>query len=194
MPPRRTQRKISVCKITEPMADEFFWNHNTPPKVKVHSIAVSRLAKNLAEQAVTKPKLKMETTPEHLYFAGLLHDVAKNPGKRSNDFDPEHSWKGGMALFKADKEVAKIAGYHDFLNFARSDLSFDQKLLIYCDLRIVGGKTVTLSTRINAIIKKWKKSPRYKIWAEEVKEAKSHAFAFQRLLEENGIKINSKIH
>jgi len=195
MPKRKTNaKKVPKCKINPNMVEELYWDHNTPPKVIVHSTLVGRLAKSLAEQIAENKKLKLETSPDHLYYAGLLHDVAKNPKKRSNEFDPEHSWAGGRAVFQADKEVAKIAGYHDFLNIARKDLSFDQKLLIYCDLRIVGGKIVPLKTRIDSIVRKWKKSPRYKVWVNEVKEAKKSAYEFQRLLRQNKINVNPRMH
>ncbi|MFH1586547.1 MAG: hypothetical protein ABID38_01670 [Candidatus Diapherotrites archaeon] len=191
-------REKPGCRISRKWAYNRFGEYKTPHKVIVHSVIMARLARNLARQAQKSKGLKSEITPTHFHRAGLLHDVTK----KANESNPGHPWVSGKEFFEKDAEVAKLICYHDYKNIGRDDLTFDQKLFIYCDLRVLGGNLVPLEERFEKIKESTLARGRendanieyIKRSLRETDEAFEAARKFEELLVKNGINISPRFH
>ena len=146
---------------TRQQSFELLWHHNIPQNVIRHSIAVSRLAEEVAQNYIKKhPKAKINL--ELLDRACLLHDISKIAAIQKGK-NEDHGELGYELLKKHGyPEVAIIVRKHPLhciLDAKRKPKSLEEKILFYADKRVKDNKVVTLKERLSDLRKRY---PEYK--------------------------------
>ncbi len=151
---------------------ELLWHHNTPQNIIRHSIAVSRLAADIGA------KLKGEGKKINLALldrACILHDIGKMVAIQT---DGSHGEIGYSILLKHGyKEVAEVIRTHSLhciLDSKNKPKTWEEKLLYYCDKRVMENKVVSLRERLADLKKRY---PKYR---ESIKKAEPLVYRLER--------------
>ncbi|MBI3033819.1 HDIG domain-containing protein [Candidatus Woesearchaeota archaeon] len=124
---------------------ELLWSHNVPQNIIRHSIAVSRIAADVAQGLLLRRK---RINLELLDRACLLHDIGKlkaiQTGGNHEEIGYEILAKHGYG------EVAEIIRKHPvhyIYDAVNRPSSWEEKVLYYADKRANGHKVVSLRER-----------------------------------------------
>ncbi|MBW2963929.1 HDIG domain-containing protein [Candidatus Woesearchaeota archaeon] len=122
-----------------------------PPGVINHSIAVKNFALEMADRLSVHG---IDIDRELIAASALLHDIMKVNAEVC------HGIEGGEFLRKKGfHEVARVVEKHCLNNLRDPELvpkTKEEKLLMYADLKINGGKVVSLDDRFEYIRKVYK--------------------------------------
>ncbi|MBI2650362.1 HD domain-containing protein [Candidatus Woesearchaeota archaeon] len=122
--------------------------NKTPSKIIGHSIAVCKVAENIAEKLTAKG---MKLSKRLVIAAALLHDIER---AKAN-----HVIKGAALLKRMGfKEVSEVVKKHSLYKLQQKDkqpCTWEEKIVFYADKRVMGSKVVSLKKRFDALEKRY---------------------------------------
>ncbi len=134
-------------------AFELLWAHNVPQNIIRHSIAVSRVAMEVAEKLKSKGK---KVDLELLDRACILHDIGKMEGIATGG---PHELIGSEIVkkheFRELSEIIRKHPLHYILDKKNAPKTIEEKILFYADKRVMHHKIVLLKQRLADLEKRY---------------------------------------
>jgi len=146
--------------IAEKQALALLEKYKIPGNIIEHCKAVSRKASEVSERINARGKAKVDC--QKMRVAGLLHDIGKvsflkEDGEEESGIE-RHELESGRILEREGlPEIADIVVKHGMQTLIGSptELTLEQKIIIYADANVVGDKRCSLKERYEYLARKY---------------------------------------